>query len=219
MHFNRSTSIILFGDEQLLSSCGHTSWSWLLLHLQYTLVVSSCILQVPTALLFYFGKYLWVRYQRAGDQHVENFSVDEQDHSRSGTFRRCMIDDMQSIFFYIFVAFFFTCLVDNRAIEPVTIARWLIEASWMPYTLLTMSFIYANFSAESLVVIDLPFTPPLRHMIKVNLFVWMRYTELHPSSKLNDIRTLFFYIFCDNFRLHQMPDSHWLRQFIYGTDN
>lgn len=50
----------------------------------------------------------------------------------------------------------------------------------------------------------------MTYMIKGPLFVTMRYTEMHPSLRINDYKTAILYRLCDTLDVHHILDSHQL---------
>lgn len=214
MGFNESTTIILNGNEEILTSCGKSLLPWIVFHVCYTCMITFYILFPPITILILIGDDLlpwWFRYNQMQN---EDFSWLEQDHSKLAKLCRFALGEIRLLCIYVSAAFLFTILMDDRSIQLITICRWLIEASLLPSTFLLIVAVY--FLDENQCLLDLYEKPVLQlvYMIKGTLFVWMRYVEQHPSSKLNDYQTVYFYCFCNKFKLHQVPDHHLLRRFI-----
>ena len=72
-----------------------------------------------------------------------------------------------------------------------------------------------NLFYEYLIDFDISRVATMNHMIKGTLFVWMRYAEGYPSSKLDDYQTFFYSEFCHEFDLHRIPDDHRLRRLMH----
>ena len=51
-------------------------------------------------------------------------------------------------------------------------------------------------------------------IFKAIVFVWMRYTELYPSSALNDHQTLIYYWYCGIFDRDHLPVGHRHYRFV-----
>ena len=51
-------------------------------------------------------------------------------------------------------------------------------------------------------------------ILKSIVFVWMRYTELYPSSTLNDDQTFVYYCYCGIFDYDHVPVGHRYYRFL-----
>lgn len=188
---------------------------WLFLHLCYTGFITVYILSPTILLLDRIREYLWTWYCR-DDESIEDFSIYERDDSRFGQFRRCVLYEVQLMIIYVSAVFVFTLLMTNRSVHWLTIFRWMIEASYIPHILVMIFFnVCLEIGNElDLIEFDSIFASPFGYMLKGSLFVWMRYSELRPSSRLNDYQTYFFYSYCDTLNTHHVPDDHLLRRWL-----
>lgn len=98
---------------------------------------------------------------------------------------------------YISIAYLYTCLVSSSivpSISPFTFFRWLIEAAFLPQTLMlymcasnhnlfAVTKHYCNFYVRTIVA-------------KSFLFVFMRYAEMHSEFVLNDCAVDIFKVSC-----------------------
>lgn len=216
MYFDKSTSMILHGSEQLLSSCGQTSSSWLFLHLCYVWFLTIFVIFHLLGLLLIIAEYLWT-WCAFDHSRIEDFSVYERGDSRLDQFYRYALFEVRLIFTYVSVAFIFTCLMKKQSIHWNEICRWFIEASMVPYTLITIAGVHLGIGDQYFCHDDLTFISPVIYMMKGILFITVRYAELYPSSIVNDYQTFIFYYLCNKSGFHHMPDHHNLRKFLYRS--
>ena len=208
--------MILHANEQLLSSCGQTSSSWLFLHLNYVWYLTILVLFPLVLLLAIIAQYLCI-WRPFDQERVENFSVYERRDSRLDRLYRYILYEVRLMFTYVSVAFVFTWLLSNRSIHWIQISRWFIEASMIPFTLMTIAGVYIGIGDIYFCDCDLTLISPFIYTMKGILFIMVRYAELHPSSIVNDYHTYFFYYMCNKLEFHHIPDHHSLRQFLYRS--
>ena len=215
MRFNESTSTILLGNEEILSSCGKSLLPSLIFHVMHTSDITVRFLLPPIWSLFLVGYYLFSWLYRWNETQVEDFSWQEQDHSRSTRLCRFALAEFRLLFVYVSAAFLFTILMNHRSIQLITICRWFIEGSLLPSVSLMIVIGYF-YDEDTFLLLDfsLKVVPPLVYVTKGSLFVWMRYAELHSSWSLNDFETYYFYRYCNKFDLHQIPDHHRLQRHL-----
>ena len=215
MYFNESTLLNFNDNKQIFSLCVSTIWSWLILHLCYTCFVTACVLSPSVLLLSGIGELLWT-WHRSDHQRIEDISVYERDYSRFAQFRRYVLYELQLIFTYVSLAFVFTLMMNNHSVRWRTIFYWMIEASYVPHIFffIFLSAYLDVWNAPYVIEFDSILTSPFGYMLKVTLFVWMRYVELYPSSRLNDYQTYFFYYYCDTSHIHHIPNDHLLRRWL-----
>ena len=216
IYLDGSKSINSNDNEQIVYSCVNTIWLWLFLHLCYTCFVTVYVLLPPTLLLDRIIDYLWT-WHSYDHESIEDFSIYERDESRFARFRRCVLHEVQLMIVYVAAVFVFTLMMNNRSVHWITIFRWMIEASYIPHIFVFL-FVsdYLGIGDEFYSVeFDIVFASPLSYMLKGSLFVWMRYTELYPSSRLNDYQTYFFYYHCNALNYHHIPDDHLLRRWLH----
>ena len=146
MYFNESASIISNGNERLLFLCDQTISFWLFFHLCYVWYITLFILFTLVTPLVAIGQYLSTWYQ-CDRRRIEDFSVYERSNSRLDRFCRYIHYEVRLMFTYVSVAFALTWLMSNRSIHWMTISHWFIEASLIPYTLVTIVTVYLNFQS------------------------------------------------------------------------
>jgi hypothetical protein len=146
MYFNESASIISNANERLLSLCDQTISFWLFFHLCYVWYITLFILFPLVTPLVAIGQHLWTWY-RCDRRRIQDFSVYERSNSRLDRFCRYIHYEVRLMFTYASVAFALTWLMSNRSIHWMTISCWFIEASLIPYTLITIVTVYSNFQS------------------------------------------------------------------------
>ena len=215
MYTNESTLLNFNDSKQISSLCVSTTSSWLILHLCYTYFVTVSILSPPVLILYGIKELFWMSY-RSVDQLIEDSSEYEQNYTQSNRFCQYVLYDVQLMFIYVSLAFVFTLMINYHSINWRTIFYWMIEASFVPHI-----FVVAFCSAYMHVLdeipaleFDLKVLASFIYMLKASLFVWMRYVELYPSSRLNDYQTYFFYYYCDTSHTHHIPHDHLRRRWL-----
>jgi hypothetical protein len=110
-------------------------------------------------------------------------------------------NELISTFVYLFFAFIYTqfkLLNSNSSVTSMIFGRWLIEASLAPLVLGAAVFEYyiewnQNFFDQYHLYTAMVI------LVKVPLFILMRYNERHSDFFLNDLKVSFFKIFCKRF--------------------
>jgi hypothetical protein len=218
IYFSESTSMISNANEQLLSLCNQTISSWLFLHLCYVWYLTIRLVFPLVMSLVVIGQYLWT-WCRCDHRHIEDFSVYEQSYSRLDRFCRYILYEVRLMLTYVIIAFAWTWLMSNRSIHWFTISRWFIEASLIPFTLMTTVAVSLDFGYLHFFDFDLILISPFIYTMKGILFVLLRYAELHPSSRVNDHQIFVLYQFCNKSDLHHIPHQHGLRQLMYRLES
>jgi hypothetical protein len=178
------------------------------------------ILFVPVLLLFRPVQYL-LRYCRGAVQTIEELFLLEPVHSRLDQLRQHLVEEIRVTLIYVSAAIVFTLLMTNDSIHRLTIFRWMIEASCIPLMYFCdvvrcyceACFLYDLESDGSLFFYsEARATSLFGLMLRVTLFVLMRYTQLYRSSTLNDYQTYVFHSYCDTFNHHHVPADHRFRR-------
>jgi hypothetical protein len=215
MYYNQSTFVNFNGHAQIFFPCVHTIWSRLLVHFCYTWFVTIFILFIPAVSLSILGDYLWT-YRRRADQPNEELFPIEREHSRLDALDQCLVEEVRLIFIYVFAAFVFTFLMTSDSVNCLTLFRWMIEASYIPF-LFFLDVLCAYFDTWVVSCFSVPEVRSaslLGFILKGSSFVWMRYTELYPSSTLNDFQTFVFYSYCGTSNHHHVPADCGLHRLL-----
>ena len=77
-----------------------------------------------------------------------------------------------------------------------------------------MIAVYSDHLNDYLLELDIKYVSLFVYTVKGVLFVWMRYAEVYPSSKLNDFQTCFIYVVCGTFHPDRVPNDHFLRNLL-----
>lgn len=193
---NRLSSI---EDKQM--SCYINAKLWILTHLSITFFIELLFLYIYLILLciclvsflynpdWYrsirniFESYYLRPYEEEEEELIFLYSIG------------LLIKEITLIFVYVFFAFmykWFGLVHDTHIITSMNFYQWLVEASYIPIVLSTTYFIgtienfvrlYRSFSLVAI-------------MIKIPVFVLMRYAESENNFFLNDLKASFFYILC-----------------------
>ena len=194
--------LVSIQDKQM--SCYMDMRIWLadllvvLLFMQHFLITAGLILGFISLILF-------ARYSRSADTVTvddwESIYDTEPLSYLHGTYR-VVKKEIILVSVYVFVAFMYKWLVlvtDDNAITSMNIYQWSIEASFAP--LILGSAYYCSFFDHHEGALQL-YAPWYRTItiLKIPVFVLMRYTETNGSFALNDFRASLFYSLCRLFR-------------------
>jgi hypothetical protein len=224
MYWNESTSIVPIINEETHShhSCRDTVSTWLLAHFCFTWCITFVFITAPACTLFTVGQFVVILNQHRSANFQLGFALTSERHLRFIDIRRQVIEfirnEIQLIFFYVSTAFLCKVLTDSSPIRSMTLTCWLIEAAFLPGTIsLTVLGLYLDANtrfSDLLRDTDPKSKAILAYLIKVPLFVVMRYAEMYSSAEINDYKTIFFYLLCNTPGLHHIPDKHRLRPYL-----
>ena len=145
---------------------------------------------------------------RSGRHFETEFAINDRRYARLPDIRRRQLmkfirSEVMLIFFYVSAALLHRLIINNSSIWWMTFARWLTEGSFLPHTILTIVIgSYLDWWKEYLLETDPKLISILAYVTKGILFVIMRYTEMYPSSIINDYQTFCFYLLCNSPDLH-----------------
>jgi hypothetical protein len=167
------------GFVQVLNLIEATHWS--MTHFLSTVMI----------MILHFNRY-W--------RHISNFMesnwLDVYDLDRYSLMIIVLKKEMKSMFVYSYIAFFYTWLQLVNSTYTVTylnLIRSLIEASILPAVLI-VGFDDLPCIAEVSRLYRLFYVPTM--IIKVPLFILMRYAESESNFFLNEFQTALFKLFC-----------------------
>ena len=205
-------SMLLMMMENFFSSCGQTNFSWLFLHLCFVWLFSLSFV-VPFILpLAYFVQNLWMSY-RCDRTLAEDFSFYMWTYSRFGRFRFYVLYEIRLIFIYVCTAYGLTRLMNDRFIHWMTIFRWSVEASLIPFTFVTILTVYFEVRTVYLYEVDLTLISPVIYTIKGASCLFLRYAEWYSHSMFNDRQILILHRFCPDLNLDHLIDNCHLKRF------
>jgi hypothetical protein len=169
-----------------------------LLFMQHFLIAVGLILAFISHILF-------VRYYRsAGTVTVDDWESIYGTEQLSYLNRiYCVVKkEIILVSVYVFFAFMYKWLVlvnDDNVITSMNIYQWSMEATFAPLVL--GAAYYCSFFDDHEVALQL-YAPLYRAaiMLKISVFVLMRYTETNGSFVVNDFRASLFYSVCRLFR-------------------
>ena len=225
MYLNRSTRIISNVNEEIIyfDSCRERISSWLLVHFCFTWYTSVMFIMVPVTLGFIIGRFIWVIKQiRSGNSDIE-FAINDRRYTRLSGIRcrqffKFVFSEVLLILFYVFTAFLCKLMMNNNSIYWITFARWLVEASFLPYTLgLIITGSYLHLWEDFLLQVDPKLISVLAYTCKALLCIVMRYTEMYPSSKLNDYKIVLFHHICGPPYLHRISNDYRLQSLLHSS--
>ncbi len=193
---NRLSSI---EDNQML--CYINVKVWILTHFSVTLFIETICLYIYLILSFICIVLLvynpdWYRFVRNIFEGYYLVPYEQGEEELIFFYSICLlIKEAILIFVYVFLSFMYSWFIlidDTSMITSMNFYQWLIEASYIPivlcttYSIGTLDNFIRLYRSFSLVVI----------LIKVPVFVLMRYAESEKNFFLNDLKRFFFNMFC-----------------------
>ena len=139
--------------------------------------------------------------------------------------RRChrlktpILWEVKLILFYVSGCFLVQVIIRTHSIRWMSLARWLIEATFAPVLIGTpVLATYFNQCEDYLLENDSQAMFTMAYRVKTILFVLMRYFKMHPSLGLHVYQTVFFYHFCDALQLEEIFNDRHLRCLLKRAD-
>jgi hypothetical protein len=201
--------------EQFKYSCRDDASVWLGVHYCYL-----CVMLIPISivvlfwLLFYYPIIrkmwmLWHRYffgygQVDEEEELLNTEEDAGDILVSN-FTRILMTEVKLAFTYIIAALFLTYTLN---IAPITEG---FSAPMSIFILWHLNFIYR--SGEHIYIYKSTCYTQFTIIIKLIIFVLIRYVELYPSSRLNNESIMLFYSHC-NISVEHHRQNYFLQFFL-----
>jgi hypothetical protein len=180
-------------------SCVSNMKIWLIIHFIITRFVENYLfLQIICPLQFIITLY-FNRYWRRIRNIIESNWSDIYNLDTYSLMIIVLKKEMKLIFVYVYMTFLYTWLQfinSNYRVTYFNFLRWLIEASLLPQILIITLFVYFVCAAEEN-LFHLYHTFYVRTIIiKLPLFILMRFAESQSDFFLNALQTLFFRVFC-----------------------
>ena len=211
MSLNGTNSIICnnnVGMNCYSYSCRDAISTCLWVHFKSTLFFFTVFIVQPIMTSFIVGRLIWAVYQCClGRPYRPLIQFDEQDGTlfqcRLRQLNRYLIYELKLIFVYTLACSTLELLKGN-SIRWISMARWLMEASYIP-TLIPTVMIECYIFAGRDCLLDTD--PRLTYVIIVYpseaiLFLLMRYNEISPLSIITHYRILSFYSICNTSPSH-----------------
>jgi hypothetical protein len=178
-------------------SCVSNMKIWLIIHFIITcltenLLLGHIIVPVHLIMILFFNCY----WRRISNVMNSNW-LDIYDLDRYSLMIIVLKKEIKLIFVYVYIAFLYTWLQlvnSNYTVTYLNFLRWLIEASLLPQILIFTLFSYFLCIENFFEQYHLYYVPTI--MIKIPLFVLMRYAEIQSDFFLNRLQTSLFDIFC-----------------------
>lgn len=199
---NQSLSI---EHEQLL--CVSNTKIWLIIHFIITgsietFLVMQIVFPLQVIMILYFNCY-WERISNV----IQSNWLNVYDLDIYSLMIIVLKKELKLIFVYIYFTFLYTWLQlvnSNYTVTYFNFLRWLIEASLVPRILITTlvpCYFVGIDIGEFFEQYHLSYVPII--IIKIPLFVLMRFAESQSNFLLNEVEIFFFKKLCDlSLKLH-----------------
>ncbi len=183
-------------------SCRDRISTRLLVHFCFTWHISIIFIIGPVTFALIIGQLVWIAKQIGSENFDIEFVINDRRYTRLFDIRRrqlmkLIFSELMLILLYVSIAFLYRLMMNNNSICWMTFARWLLEASFLPYSIgMIVTGSYLNWWEEYLLENDPKSIAILAYMSKGILFVFMRYVEMYPSSKINNYQIDILYRIC-----------------------
>jgi hypothetical protein len=196
--------------RQLEYSCYNTVSNWLSVHFVYT-TIASIMLSLLVLILYPF-KFYASGWPYGYHERFNQGSTDD----RIRRFLIFILLELASMFTYISVALALTWTLNISPITPMAFNRWIIEACYAPMIPEILLYFYMHYTFfEDNDIATVSFHVQFAFMIKLFLFMFMRYRELYPTSDLNNLETRIFHKMCNASTQNYTRDFKPLRFLFY----
>ena len=212
MDFNASITEL----QPLMHPCPDLESTWLLVHFYYTCLLSiylGMIILPLYAVSFVIWVFYWCRY------YLEVPLIPTEEGTLEEIIRRHRLMFLKREatigVIYALLASVCTWLFGIGPINAMRLTRLTIEAFCFPWMLsIIIVADYFDLVIGETTESNPPLVTPGLYLLKFSQLVVMRYAELFPSSRLNDLQTLLFYHFCAASGVHQIPADHPMKPFL-----
>ncbi len=188
----------LLSIEYQQSSCVLNITIWLIIHFIITRLIDTYLLLHILVLFHVIMILIFYRYWRRIKNFLESNWSEIYDIDRYSLMIIVLKKEMKLIFVYVYVAFVYTwlqLLKSNYTVTYLNFLRWLIEAALIPQILIfALSGYFFLTTADFFQTYHLLYVPTI--IIKVPLFILMRYTETQSDFFLNAFQISLFNRYC-----------------------
>lgn len=197
--------------------CAHLESTWLRVQFYYSFLVSIYLgLFAWTFTPVY--NVIWFVYLRHRPCPGEPLIFNDEDTFQVIIRRYGLVllkRETSSLVIYLLIASVCKRVFDIGLINSMRLTRWIIEMFCCPWTLIMDNgLVGSQLMVGNSIQGDLTIVISTWRLHKLSQLVWMRYTELFPSSQLNDLQTLIFYRLCSASAGHQIPEDHPMKSLL-----
>ena len=212
MDFNTSITEL----QSLMHPCPDLESTWLLVHFYYTCLLSiylgMVILPLYAVFIVIWVLY-WCRY------YLEAPLIPTEEGTLEEIIRRHRVmflkRETTTAAIYVLIASVCMWLFDIGPINSMRLTRLTIEAFCCPWMLsITIVADYFDLIIGETTESNPALLTPGLYLLKFFQLVVMRYAELFPASRLNDLQTLLFYHLCSASGAHRIPADHPMKPFL-----
>lgn len=212
MEINASTTEL----QSSLHPCPYLESTWLIVHFYYTCLLSIYLGMVilPT---YGFCFLISLLYGTSDNPYESLFPAEAGTYEEITRRHRLIFLKREVLFLVIYLLISTVCtwMFDIGSINSMRLTCWIIEVFFFPLMLLhTIGVRYLDRLTGQQIPRNLSVQTPVLFLHKFTQLALMRYAEVFPSSRLNDLRTLIFYRFCAASAGHQIPEDHPMKPFL-----
>ncbi|CAF3860066.1 unnamed protein product [Rotaria magnacalcarata] len=161
-----------------------------------------------------FGRSHFFGYEQPDDDEELN-NQERSYNSLANHFIKLLIIEIQLTFIYCVVALVSTYTLNITHITRMKLKRWIIESFYAPLTIYCFFYVhYVYRFGEHIYNCNRSSYTQFTSIIKVIIFVIIRYMELYPSSTLNSSPISLFYRFCNSSDKQYMHELYFPRFFL-----
>jgi hypothetical protein len=202
--------------QPFMHPCPDLESTWLRVHFYYTCIVS---IYLGMVILPVSGAFtaIWLLC-RCCPHPEETLMLYEEGILEDINRRNRLIflkTETKIVVIYLLLASVCTWVFDIGPINSMRLTRWIIEAFFFPWIVsVTIMVDYFDLVMGGSGHRNPSLITPGLFLFKFSQLVAMRYAELFPSSRLNDLQTLLFYHFCAAPGVHRIPADHPMKPFL-----
>jgi hypothetical protein len=185
---------------QMEYSCYHTISIWIDTHFTYTIFLST---QLTMLVLIVYPKKL---YDSAWPYGFHDEFGDGPINIRIRRIVLFILLEFTLIFTYIFAALVLRWILGIGSFTPLLFNCLIIEACYAPLIMeIVLYYVYRVLCYGEANVATVAFHAQFACMIRLLLFLFIRYAEFYPSSQLNTSKVRFFYFNCISSNCYATP--------------
>jgi hypothetical protein len=173
--------------------CIYNMKFWLIIHFIVTRLIDTALLVNIILLLYWIMVLFFYRYLKHVNNFMESNWLDMYEEDTYSLMIIVLKKELKLIFVYVYISFFCTWLQlvnSSYTVTYLNFLRWLIEASFLPQILILSFLDYFLGTMNFFELYHLLYAPTI--IIKIPLFILMRYAEIQSNFFINRFQISFF---------------------------
>jgi hypothetical protein len=193
--------MIINNIEQFDDFCCANMSVWLHIHYCFLFLILIPISTIAFLLYPFIWELMWRLYfidHEQIDEEEEVYIEEDNACTLARNFIRIFMTEVKLTFIYIIAALISTYTLNIGSMTQMRLNRWLIEACYAPMSIFILWYLhYVYHSGQHIYIYNSTCYTQFTSIIKLIIFVIVRYMEFYPSSSLNNRSVKLFYRFCN----------------------